>query len=379
MQTAIRLFVPLHSTQNDKLWYYFLKVWYFNLFIFAMYFAILWKNKELSLKELEYAQPTKLHSSTTQQIVLFESCDEEKLVQLAGIIKRWKLISGELSGFFSSCEKRILGVADKNQGINLKKQYGLKRFKQVDLFHTDLEVKKKGVELIKIWSQRGQVLGYQQIRLYEVADFEKPGRSMQMGMMPAKLTHTLMNIGLSLLKSQEKPLIYDPFVGSGTTGFLANYFAYDFLGSDLKLTFANQNKSWWLGSKWAKPDQIFDFFLHDATKSFEHPEFFAGKIPLIITEGWLGPVIKATTTAEEVKEYQRRVKNVYLPWIEQMATAFAEKPVMVFTIPWYLGYENLLEKAIIELVEKVGFRFSSLQELYKRDQHKVGRKIVILQ
>ncbi len=344
-----------------------------------MYFAILWKNKELSLKELDYAQPTKLQSSNNQQIVLFESCDEAKLAQLAGIIKWGKLIAEDLSDFFASCEKRILGVADKNQGINLKKQYGLKRFKQVDLFHTDLEVKKKGIEIVRIGNQRGQVLGYQQIRLYEVVDFEKPGRSMQMGMMPAKLTHTLMNIGLSLSKQQEKILIYDPFAWSGTTGFLANYFGYDFLGSDLKLTFANQNKPRWLASQRAKPDLIFDFFLHDATKPFENPELFTGKTPLIITEGWLGPVIKASTTVEEVKEYQRRVKNVYLPWIEQMATAFPQKPVMVFTIPWYLGHENLLEKAIIELAEKVGFQFSSLQELYKRDQHKVGRKVIILQ
>ena len=89
-------------------------------------------------------------------------------------------------------------------------------------------------------------------------------------------------------------------------------------------------------------------------------------------------MIKATTPPEEVKEYQRRVKNVYLPWIEQMATAFSKKPVMVFTIPWYLGYENLLKKAIIELCEQVGFRFSSLQELYKREQHKVARKVIIL-
>ena len=343
-----------------------------------MYFAILWKNKELSLKELEYAQPTKLQSWTTQQIVLFENCEEAKLAQLAGIIKWGKLIDGDLSDFFASCEKRILGVADKNIGINLKKRYGLKRFKQVDLFHTDLEVKQKGIELIKLGSQWGQVLGYQQIKLYEVVDFEKPGRSMQMGMMPAKLTHTLLNIGLSLSKSQEKPLIYDPFAGSGTTGFLANYFAYDFLGSDLKLTFANQNKPWWLASKWSKPDQIFDFFLHDATKSFENPELFAGKTPIIITEGWLWPVIKASTTAEEVKEYQRWVKNVYRPWIEQMANAFAKKPTMVFTIPRYLGYENLLEKAIIEVVEQVGFRFGSLQELYKREQHKVARKVIFL-
>lgn len=72
------------------------------------------------------------------------------------------------------------------------------------------------------------------------------------------------------------------------------------------------------------------------------------------------------------------MKNVYRPWIEQMANAFPKKPTMVFTIPWYLGYENLLEKAIIEVAEQVGFRFGSLQELYKREQHKVARKVIFL-
>ena len=52
----------------------------------------------------------------------------------------------------------------------------------------------KGIELVRIGGKWAQVLGYQNIRLYEVIDFEKPGRSMQMGMMPAKLTHTLLNI-----------------------------------------------------------------------------------------------------------------------------------------------------------------------------------------
>lgn len=64
----------------------------------------------------------------------------------------------------------------------------------MDLLHTDLDVKNKGIELIRIGNQRAQVLGYQNIKLYEVIDFEKPGRSMQMGMMPAKLTHSLLNI-----------------------------------------------------------------------------------------------------------------------------------------------------------------------------------------
>ena len=117
------------------------------------------------------------------------------------------------------------------------------------------------------------MLGYQQIRLYEVVDFEKPGRSMQMGMMPAKLTHLLLNIGLSLA-GEKQPLIYDPFVGSGTTGFLANYFGFNFLGSDLKLTFAEKNLPWWKESKWAQPNLTFEFFLHDATKALDHKEKF---------------------------------------------------------------------------------------------------------
>ncbi|MDR0282585.1 MAG: hypothetical protein LBI53_04765 [Candidatus Peribacteria bacterium] len=74
----------------------------------------------------------------------------------------------------------------------------MKRFKQVDIIHTDMEVKNKGIELIKIKGEYGVVQGYQNIKLYEIIDFDKPARSMQIGMMPAKLTHTLINIGVSL-------------------------------------------------------------------------------------------------------------------------------------------------------------------------------------
>ncbi|HCB51975.1 TPA: hypothetical protein DEP21_05455 [Patescibacteria group bacterium] len=41
---------------------------------------------------------------------------------------------------------------------------------------------------------------------------------MQMGMMPAKLAHILINLGLPTTNTT----IYDPFCGSGTTCFLAN-------------------------------------------------------------------------------------------------------------------------------------------------------------
>lgn len=344
-----------------------------------MYFAILGKNRELSIKELAFAEVKNLQSAQNQKIILFTDANEKKLNQMAWIIKWGKILEADLESLFSSKpEKRILWVADKNQGINLKKEYGLKRFKQVDLLHTDLDVRKKGIELIRIGNQRGEVLGYQNIKLYEVVDFEKPGRSMQMGMMPAKLTHSLLNIGLSLSK-ESSPLIYDPFTWSGTTGFLSNYFGYNFIGADLKLTFAEKNKPRWLNSKRANKNLTFELLSQDATKPIENPAIFGWKTPLIITEWWLGPIIKQNTTPEQVKEYQRRVKNVYVQRIEKMATAFSEKPTMVFTIPIYLGYENHIEQAISETAYQNGFQISSLEEVYKRDQHKVARKIIIMQ
>jgi hypothetical protein len=92
-------------------------------------------------------------------------------------------------------------------GLAMKRKYQLKRFKKVDLLHTDREVKEKGIELItlpKIKDFLGVVQGYQHIQLYEVVDFDKPARSMQTGMMPAKLTHSLINIGASLLGNEKE-------------------------------------------------------------------------------------------------------------------------------------------------------------------------------
>lgn len=65
---------------------------------------------------------------------------------------------------------------------------------------TDDEVKNKGAEYIVIGEDRNEgdevlkVEGYQSISLYETIDFDKPVNSMQIGMMPSKLAHMMINI-----------------------------------------------------------------------------------------------------------------------------------------------------------------------------------------
>jgi tRNA G10 N-methylase Trm11 len=173
-------------------------------------------------------------------------------------------------------------------GINFKKKYQMKRFKQVDILHTDVEVKNKGIELIKIKGEYGIVQGYQNIKLYEIVDFEKPARSMQVGMMPAKLTHSLINIALSYTNKNKETLIFDPFCGTGTTGCIANYFGYNFVGSDIKPNLALKNQERRETSKYFQK-KIFQIQEQDISKPLDPTKFneLLNHNTLIVTEGRL--------------------------------------------------------------------------------------------
>ena len=123
-----------------------------------------------------------------------------------------------------------------------------------------------------------------------------------------------------------------------------------------------------------------DFFEQDISKPLStNFSEITNHNTLIVTEGRLGPVIKQATTAEEITEYQRWVKNLYLQFIQTITDFFPKKPPMVFTIPIYINQENTIEQHITDLTEKLGWKMESIDEIYKRENQKVGRKIIILQ
>lgn len=350
-----------------------------------MYFAIIGNHSEITLKELQNLHPKNL-TKIGEHLIIFDTNEREKLSNIASLIKRWEIVSfSEIEKILTNqgeWKKRILGIADKMIGINFKKKYKMKRFKQVDILHTDMEVKNKGIELIKIRGEYGIVQGYQNIKLYEVVDFEKPARSMQLGMMPAKLTHSLINIALSYTSKNKETLIFDPFCGTGTTGFIANYFGYNFIGSDIRPNLALKNQERRKTSKYFQ-EKIFKIYEQDISKPLNTKNFqeLLNHQTIIVTEGWLWPVIKQTTTPEEIKEYQRRVKNLYLQFIQTITDFFPKdkRPPMVFTIPFYIGQENTIDQHIKELTTKLWWNMESLEEVYKRENQKIGRKIIILQ
>lgn len=44
---------------------------------------------------------------------------------------------------------------------------------------------------------------------------------------------------------------------------LANYLGYDFVGSDIKTSYAQQNAKRWMTTRFATPGKRFDIFDHD--------------------------------------------------------------------------------------------------------------------
>ena len=332
-----------------------------------MFFAILWKNIDISLEELEFIQPQNI-KQLDNFTVTFETFFPEKLNLLWGIIKRWKIVNTqEFDNVLSST--KLLWTQDKALWIELKKKYKIKRFKITDLLHTDKEVKEKWIEIIKIKSDFGIVKWYQNIPLYEAIDFDKPARDMKMWMMPSKLAHIMLNIWLNNI--QWNPTIYDPLSWSGTMGFIANFFWYNFIWSDIKTNYLIQNLERRQSTKFCKNSR-FETFQQDIFLPINTQELNM----IVITEWRLWPIVTDHTSSEQVQKYQHQVIDTYKELVKRIHEINAVK--WVFTIPYYIWYENKVEQEIQEISTKLWFKFKSVQEIYKRDNQKVWRKIVIL-
>jgi len=332
-----------------------------------MFFAILWKNREISLEELEFIQPQNLKEIDNITIT-FETFFPEKLNLLWGIIKRWKIVNtDELDNILSNT--KLLWTQDKNLWIEFKKKYKIKRFKLVDLLHTDKEVKEKWVEMIKIKSEFGIVQWYQNIPIYEAIDFDKPARDMKMWMMPSKLTHIMLNLWLTNI--EWNPTVYDPFSWSWTTWFLANFFWYNFIWSDIKTNYLIQNLEWWQSTSFCKKSR-FETFQQDIFLPIKTQELNI----VVVTEWRLWPIVTDSTSADQIQKYQHQVIDTYKALIKRIQEIKAIKAV--FTIPYYIWFDNKIENELQDLSLQLGYQFSSIHEIYRRENQKVWRKIVIL-
>lgn len=345
-----------------------------------MYFAILWKHPQISLAELQIVQPT-FFPSTKKGIVLFDTKYPEQLATLGWCIKSGIVVlEKELQIILQ--DTKIIGIQEEAIGKHFKRTIGIRRFKTVKINHTDREIKEKGKEIINLDNGKyGIVEHYQNIPLYEAIDFEKPGRSMSMGMMPAKLTHILINLGINEAnltpKTQSLTSIYDPFCWSGTTNFLANYMGYNTVGSDINIKYAEQNLSRRQNTNLYNPNTSISFFNHDITKPNLSNLSNLSNSSIIITEWRLGPIITKKSSPDQIQKAQQQITKLYTDFFTNTIKSDLFSTI-VCTIPWYIGHDNFHEQHFQKTIQDLGYERKNISEIYQREDQQVGRKICII-
>lgn len=343
-----------------------------------MYFAILGKHPQISLAELQKVKPT-FYPSIKKGIVIFETEIPELLQSLWWSIKTGKVVAEkDLQNILK--DVKIIGIQEEAIGKHFKRTIGIRRFKTVKINHTDKEIKEKGKEIINLDNGKyGIVDHYQDIPLYETIDFEKPGRSMNMWMMPAKLTHILINLWINSITASNNEVIhnitiYDPFCGSWTTNFLANTLGYNTVGTDINISYAQKNLPWRQTTSFYNKDASIDFFVHDITKPI--PEHIPSQ-SIIVTEGRLGPIITKKSSPDEVKKAQQQIIKLYTDFFTNIIKSDIFSSI-VCTIPRYIGHENTHEQVFQTITNSLGYDRKSISEVYQREDQQVGRKICIV-
>ena len=343
-----------------------------------MYFAILWKHPQISLAEINLLNP-KRYPSSKKGIVLFDIDAPERLALLWGSIKSGRVITEkELQEELQDC--KIIGVQEEAIGKHLKRTIGIRRFKLVKITHTDREIKEKWKEIINLDKGNFGVVDYfQNIWVYESIDFDKPARSMKMGMMPSKLAHVLINLGTKFADNKEEILVRDPFVGSWTTSFLANFMGYDTIGSDLQIKYAQENIDRWKTTSFANPDKSIQLFIQDSTKKVSSDRWKNYKKVCIASEWWLGPIVSKSTPSDMINGYQNQVIEIYRNFLKNILESKIPGLEIAITIPWYIGHENNIEAQLKKVTEDLWYSFVTVAEVYQREGQQVGRKICMIE
>ncbi len=348
-----------------------------------MYFWIVGENNSIISEALSYLHITNF-SQPRKNIIVFDTQHPERLSSCAVLIKRGTIYSNnELWGL--NTIKNDIAVETKELWNHLKKHITtIKRFKIIDLIHTDLEIKKSWTEIINIDNiNYGIVQGYQNIALYEAIDFWKPVWGMNIGMMPSKLALTLVNIGIGEFENNKKKensnlTIRDPFCGFGTTNFLVNHLWYNTIASDINVTSMKQNSK-------RRPTQSFStrtwkelILKHDVKDDFKNP--LLRHADIIVSEWWLGHVVTSRTAPFETNVYAQEVKELYIQFaknITELAKSNGKWLTLVITIPVWLKYDISVSNQIVEEFSKLWRTSRLVTQPYSREKQLVGRQILI--
>ncbi len=213
----------------------------------------------------------------------------------------------------------------------------------------------------------------QDIDSYTHRDMDRPCRDMQTGMLPPKLAQIMINLAGG-------EYIFDPFCGSGVILQEALLMGKKTGGSDIdsKMINCSRQNLDWLSNEFntAKPQEL---GVVDA-REVKLPQ----AVDTIVTEGYLGPIIKTVTSKDELEKLASESSELMKAVLINIKNQLPANSKLCLALPaWKSGSETILPE-IIDNIEALGYNRLLLNKsdtglLYRREDQFVGRYIILLE
>jgi len=232
--------------------------------------------------------------------------------------------------------------------------------------------------LIKLQDQvyLTQTIAFQDLESWVERDRNKPYTAGKKGMLPPKLARTMVNLGLGRLTSikTQKPVLYDPFCGTGTVLIEAILRGCQVIGSDIDqeaVAGTLQNLDWFkTKTRLPAEYQVFQSAVAEA-----HKRAWETKVDLIVTEPFLG---KPNLKPQELNNAFKGLTSLYLGAFKTWTKILANQGVIVIIFPQVSTREkkyNLLK--LIDKVSEYGYTLEVQPIEYGYEKAIVKRQILV--
>ncbi|MBQ1564314.1 hypothetical protein IIZ81_03080 [Candidatus Saccharibacteria bacterium] len=384
------------------------------------YLLVLGREPKLSLVELEALFGSKnvkaffaKQGSKDSNLAIVKT-DKLDFSRLGGSIKAGQILTEPVQDYLSKLPegKITLGVSDYSPRANKKATWALalkyknllkRHGRNVRLIpnndgaaltsaashHNQLGEKLNHIEILKYQNDIAISIGTQNITAYAKRDRERPARDAFVGMLPPKLAQILINIATGEFEKQNqtKPIVLDPFCGTGVVLQEAMLMGYSAYGTDLSekmIKYSGRNLEWLTDrtSGLQKPDAP-KFYLEegDATKH----SWQSAKVGCIASEIYLGHPLSAPPGSLKLKEFQQSTKELLLSFLKNISSQIESSATLCLATPAWLrpngSYEgvNILDEIENLGYNKLQYKHATTQDLiYYREGQIVARQLLIL-
>jgi len=180
----------------------------------------------------------------------------------------------------------------------------------------------------------GRTTQVQNADAWSLRDYGRPCRDDINGMLPPKLARMMVN----LAQVPDNGTLLDPFCGSGTVlmeAALATT-AEKIIGSDIeeRQIKDTQNNLEWLGQEQIiQPDDQsrFQTFISDIKMIAKHLP--AKSVDVVVTEGWLGPLLKGRESVQELKKNATQISQFWIDTLKALRPILKDNASIVAVFP----------------------------------------------